>query len=441
MSAHLMFPRLANWPLRLAALFYLTLSCGVFVLAQNEIYQRTFAVSVNEATAAVQAASATSKGRLPTLEGFVEQNEQPIERYEKGYFECTYQVSPAPGGGTVIRATAKVTAWYSDPVAARSGYRVLISNGRLETDALDRIAESLTPNAAPAPATPPVLPAPGDFRRSVPPVGSGPGIVSNNSAASPNVFTPHPAIAPAFSLPAGANFDSIKAMRAADEKKSQELATLISNLEEIQRGQSHPSDLASVRKSKTPIFSKPAEGSPILMTADAQDEFQILAVENSWVHVQISGMSRGWIRRAQLEIPSGFAQAAGGSAAENSAGGEAMFKVAKEEMRSFSGNWPALKGKSVQIEWVEPANPAVATSRQEKLAFAKSVFLHASASLPNSPPNTEGIVVVFDSADGGQIAAALSSVKALANRTLTDSAFWRACSLDPPESFLDSAKQ
>jgi hypothetical protein len=139
-------------------------------------------------------------------------------------------------------------------------------------------------------------------------------------------------------------------------------------------------------------------------------------------------------------MPSGFAQTAG-TESENPVSGGAMFKVAKEETRSFSGSWPPLKGKFVQIEWVEPANPAVTTSRQEKLAFAKSVFLHASANLPGSTQNTEGIVVVFDSADGGQIAAALSSVKALANRTLSDSAFWRECSLDPPESFLDSAKQ
>lgn len=441
MSTPAMLRHVASWPLRLFALFHLTLLCGVFVLAQSDIYQRTFLVSVNEAKAAVQAASATSKGRLPTLEGFVEQNEQPIERYEKGYFECTYQISPAAGGGTVIRASAKVTAWYSDPLAARSGYRVMISNGRLETDALDRIAESLTPNSTPAQAKSPAPPPPGDFRRSAQPVLSAPGIAANTSRSASTVSTPHSTIAPAFSLPAGADFDSIKTLRTADEKKSQELATLISNLEEIQRAQSHPNDLAAVKKSKTPVLAKPAESSQVLMTAEAQDEFQILAVENVWVHVQISGMSRGWIRRSQLEMPPSFAQGVGSNSAENSSGDNAMFKVAKEETRSFSGNWPALKGKPVQIEWVEPANPAVATSRQEKLAFAKSVFLHASASLPSSPQNTEGIVVVFDSSDGGQIAASLSSVKALANRTLTDSAFWRECSLDPPESFLDSVKQ
>jgi hypothetical protein len=94
----------------------------------------------------------------------------------------------------------------------------------------------------------------------------------------------------------------------------------------------------------------------------------------------------------------------------------------------------------VRIAWVQPVNPAVATSQKEKLAFAKSIFLEFSANLPPTQQSPEGVVVVFDSADGGQIAAPLSSMKALANRTLSDAAFWRQCSLDPPESFLDSGK-
>jgi hypothetical protein len=88
----------------------------------------------------------------------------------------------------------------------------------------------------------------------------------------------------------------------------------------------------------------------------------------------------------------------------------------------------------VRIEWVEPTNPAAATSRKEKLAFAKQLFLRNSEALPTSTQTTEGIVVVFDSADGGQIAASLASVKALSNHSLSDDAFWRQCSVDPPDS-------
>src|ERR1700730_12639288 len=118
------------------------LLCNV-TIAQDAVYQRTFPITVREASATVQKISASSKGRLPTLEGFVQQPDQPIELYDKGYFECTFQVLPIAGAGTLVRATAKVTAWYSDPDTVQSGYRVLVSNGRLESDALDRIAEIL----------------------------------------------------------------------------------------------------------------------------------------------------------------------------------------------------------------------------------------------------------------------------------------------------------
>jgi hypothetical protein len=50
------------------------------------------------------------------------------------------------------------------------------------------------------------------------------------------------------------------------------------------------------------------------------------------------------------------------------------------------------------------------------------------------------VVIVFDSADGGQIAATISSLKQLADGAISESAFWKQCSLDPPESFQASAK-
>jgi hypothetical protein len=230
----------------------------------------------------------------------------------------------------------------------------------------------------------------------------------------------------------------MKAQQGANEQKSLELATYIKNLEEIQRNQSHPSDLAAVKKSKTSVFAKPAESAQVLLNADAQDEFPILGVDGAWVHVQISGLSRGWIRRAQLEMPADLLQTAP-VASEGHAGTAPIFKVTKEETRAFSGGWEPLKGKPVRIEWVQPANPAISTSKNEKLAFAKSVFLEAYEKAHDSPQPAEGIVVVFDSADGGQITATLSSVKSLASRTLSEAGFWRQCSLDPRDSFLDSA--
>jgi len=408
-------------------------------LAQDAVvYQRIFPVSVGEANAAVQKIRDSSKGRLPTLEGFVQQGDQPTERYDKGYFECTFQVSPVATGGTLVRATAKVTAWYGDPAVAHSGYRVLVSNGRLESDALDRIADVLTPQAAIAAASKPTsawFPGspPTDRRQSAQGSLIMPATGTNwNAHAGPPLYA---ATGPPVSSSSATNLESAKTMRAVEEKKSRELSNYIQNLEEIQRNQSHPSDLAAVKKSRTSVLAKPSESAPVLMEADAQDEFQVLGVDGVWVHVQISGVSRGWIRRSQLEMPLGLSQADSTSPKDDS---NAVFMVAKEETTPFRGNWQPLKGKPVRIEWVEPTNSAISTSRKDKLAYAKSVFLRASKNLAQSQPSAEGIVVVFDSADGGQIAALLSSVEALAGRTISEAAFWRQCSLDPRESFINS---
>ena len=434
------FSRFTKWVSSFFAILFLSALLHKVAVAQDAVYQRTFPVSEGEANVAVQKIRDSSKGRLPTLEGFVQQADQAAERYDKGYFECTFQVSRTATGGTLVRTTAKITAWYADPAALHSGYRVLVSNGRLESDVLDRIAEVLTPQAAigagskTAPAWFPGSP-PANTRQST--QGSlimpGTGTNSNAHAGPPLNASTGPSVSPS----SATSLESAKSMRAAEEKKSRELSNYIQNLEEIQRNQSHPSDLAAVKKNKTPVLAKPSESAQVLMQAHAQDEFQVLGVDGVWAHVQISGVSRGWIRRTQLEMPLGFSQADNNSP-ESSSTFNAVFRVAKEETTPFRGNWQPLKGKPVRIEWVEPTNSAVSTSRKDKLAYAKSVFLRASKNLAQSHPSAAGIVVVFDSADGGQIAAPLSSVEALADRIISEAAFWRMCSLDPQESFLDS---
>jgi hypothetical protein len=43
-----------------------------------------------------------------------------------------------------------------------------------------------------------------------------------------------------------------------------------------------------------------------LFLATAHDEFEMLDFNADWVHVRISGLSRGWIWRTSLEMPEGF---------------------------------------------------------------------------------------------------------------------------------------
>ena len=409
------------------------LCCSTPAVAQQSVNQRSFFVSSSEISGAIVKIGATTKGRLPTLDGFVHQPDQPIERYSKGYFECTFQLLPPVDGTITVRVVAKVSAWYTDPDPAQSGYRVLSSNGRLESDALDRLAEVLPATASDGkPARPPAplqssAPAPYTYH-SAPTPSTSLDLNTHSSSLSYSSRPATPAPAP------GSNLDIVKSNRAADEKKAADLKIYVSNMEELQRNQAHPDDLAAIKKSRTPVYAKPSESAAILMHADAQDEFQILGLDGPWVHIQISGASRGWIQRTQLEMPPGFGPA---KTADGAATPSSPFKVSKEETASFHGDWARLKGKSVRIEWIEPATPSLLTSRKDKLAFAKSVFLEASEKLPASPQQPEGIVVVFDSVDGGQIAAALPSVQALANHSLSDAAFWHECSIEPAESFLD----
>ena len=98
----------------------------------TETYQRAFPNSPDALQSAVHTVQPLVRGRLPVLDGFVIPQDQPLDSFSRGYYECTVQVLPSGSGQTIVRVVAKITAWYTDPEASRSGYRVLPSNGRLE---------------------------------------------------------------------------------------------------------------------------------------------------------------------------------------------------------------------------------------------------------------------------------------------------------------------
>jgi hypothetical protein len=441
--------------IRCSQLLFLLALIGKPATAQTA-YERTFSKPASDVQRAVDDLRESSSGRLPTLEGFVEPGDQPLDRYERGYYECTFHVASTPAGGAVVQATAKITAWYKDPSPARSGYRVLVSNGHVENDLLDQIADALGPNSTVSAGAAPPAAAPrarnsasGGIRPQVnlDPPGSGLGESSSNKGAAvggPLVPLRQPAATPATpatpSAPVGESIESMKSRRAADEKQAQDLTAEIKALEDVLHNQARPTDLAAVKKGGAPIYSKPTENSQLLLTAAAEDEFQIIEVDGGWVHVQISGASRGWIRRTHLEMPSSYAQTPP-RAAESAAPASAdLFKISRQETNTFGGNWEPLKGKTVKVIWVEPASPSASTTPSQKLAFAKTLFVKAYPEANSATPAVNGVVIVFDSADGGQIAATLSSLKQMVGGALPEDAFWKQCSLDPPESFQESAK-
>ena len=430
------------------AALVLFLAAWIPAAAQAQEAERTFPHSQDAVEKALAQIRPTAKGRLPTLDGFVGTTDQPLERYRSGYYECSIKVSPGSPSGTLVRVTAKVTAWYTDSNPARSGYRTLPSNGRLEADLLDRLAEILDPSgsqAAGAPATGPLSPSPspsvpsGAFRPPSSEFPYRPAPSGERTAPLPASGAAGRAESAGTAAAPGSESASTDAQRAQAEQHASELHNLAQNLEEILRNQSHPNNLAAVRKSGTPVYAKPFSTSQILFSAEAEDEFQIMEVQSAWVHVQISGVSRGWIRRAQLEMPEGFAESPAKTGDSTSAGG-ASFRMTRETVTRFPGDWQPLRGKMVKVFYVEPT-AGMATSAKEKLAFAKSLLTSA---FPDSTPGADsaaGVVVVFDAADGGQISVTLADLKQLQQGQISEVVFWHRCSLDPRESFEDTDKR
>jgi hypothetical protein len=231
------------------------------------------------------------------------------------------------------------------------------------------------------------------------------------------------------------DIEALRHRREQAERELDELNGVVANLEEILRNQTHPTDIAVVRKSGTRVVSKPSANAPALFSADGEDEFQVLDSEPEWIHVQISGASRGWIRRSDLNLPEGL------NAISNQAGvaapvAEQTFQVIREETNTFKGTWEPLTGKSVKIIWTGPASAqGTSASALAKRNFAKSLFVKAYQEISSKDQTAAGVVIVFDSADGGQIAATVENLKQWQTGNLPEASFWRLCSIDPPELF------
>jgi hypothetical protein len=126
------FLRKHRW---LSLLFAIALFCQ-FVLSQGDLPEKSFPQSKSSIEQVLKKLQSSMSGHLPVLDGFVATPDQPPSRYRRAYFQTTVQVTSLASGSSTVRATTKITAWYADPTGAHSGYRLLPSNGRLESDLL-----------------------------------------------------------------------------------------------------------------------------------------------------------------------------------------------------------------------------------------------------------------------------------------------------------------
>ena len=414
--------------------------------------ERVFRHNKTEVDKAVQELHATLTGRLPILDGFADKADEQWDRYGRGYYECAVQVAANGQDETRVRVTAKITAWYTDPNPLQSGYRVLPSNGRVETDLLDRIEEALgihepvsgVPQSSQSLATRPETSARSSMilpTTRIRPETDNLAIIDKSalvrgepSAASPK-FTGSPAAGIVAVPSSSGDIESLRRRREQTERQLSELTSVVQNLEDILRNQTHPTDIAVVRKSGTHVMSKPSANGSVLFSADSEDEFQVLDSGPDWIHVQISGVSRGWIRRSDLNLPEGLVKNPNKADATAPAN-EPPFRVMREETNSFKGAWAPLSGKTVKIIWTGPATGQVKpATAQAKRNFAKSLLVAAYQEISSRDQAVAGVVIVFDSADGGQIATTLENLKQWQAGSLSEASFWQLCSVDPPELF------
>jgi hypothetical protein len=115
-----------------------------------------------------------------------------------------------------------------------------------------------------------------------------------------------------------------------------------------------------------------------------------------------------------------------------------LFHVTREETAPFPGNWAPLRGKSVKIVSVERINEAKDAGPNLRLEFAKSVLDNDYAELAQKTRELAGIVLIFDSIDGGMIAATFSTLEQWKAGKMSDAALWHQCFFDPPETFSES---
>ena len=449
---------------RCAVAACLALLSGIFAQpmanGQAKTYERSFGQSESSVKKAIQQMHSGMAGHLPTLDGFAIAGEHGLERYQRAYFQATAQVSSSANGGCVVRVTAKVTAWYDDPQKAHSGYELLHSNGRLESDILDQLSEQLaTSKSNPEKESEQVARseqtrqslqatagvAQGKVGKTPVPAQSEPHSeepkTSNEEAISapqPHLFDSPSTVSSSFArgLAASGNASSSETAQPektpkADPERTRLLAEL-DQLQEIVKNQAHPKNMAAVKKSGTAVVATASLSAKPIFLASAHDEFEILNYNQDWVHVRISGLSRGWIWRNDLELPDSVpdTQAVPTSAAAN------FFHVVREETAPFPGDWEPLRGKNVKLISVQKIDESSKeTGPKVKLDFAKSLLDKNYEEMAQKSAELAGIVLIFDSADGGMIAVPAPILQKWKSGKLSDSALWHACFFDPPETF------
>jgi hypothetical protein len=409
-------------------------------------YERTYRQSKSAVERALKELQPSMSGRLPALEGFALAGDHPLNLYQRAFYQSAVQVSSIASGGSLVRVNTKVTAWYADSIPSRSGYQLLASNGRLESDLLDQLTDLLASN-------PGATSSGGSSTESLP--MSAPTAaptkrpeIAEKGATEPTFSAPMPRLPEtgrtfSSSLEQGLPAQQLAGAKNSQKKPADQSATSLqaeaSSLEEVLKNQAHPKNLVAIKKTGTPVVASPSLNGKALFLASAHDEFEMLDFNADWVHVRISGLSRGWIWRTSLEMPEGISDIPQAATRARPVAAD-LFQVTREETAPFPGDWEPLRGKNVKIISVQKIQENEKDSgAKAKLEFAKSLIDKNYAELAAKSKELFGVVLIFDSVDGGMIAATFPTVQQWKAGTLSDAALWHQCFFDPPETFSVSS--
>jgi hypothetical protein len=430
------------------------------VRAQAGSAERVFPQSKATIEGVLKSMPTSISGRLPTLDGFAVPTIHSLDQYQRGYFQANVQIAPTPSGGSLVHVTVKITAWYNDAEPTRSGYQLLRSNGRIEADLMDQLTQQLALDAPPGAPEP----IPAQDSGSKPDAGEAEnngeksGVPAKPETAESAVGqktttaeTPGLISAPSAKLPPTGTFSSSVSQGLAEqasaatpakanlEKTDSALQAEADALGEILKNQAHPNNLVAVKKSGTPVVATASLTAKTLFQASEHDEFEMLDFNQDWVHVRISGLSRGWIWRNSVEMPDGISDTDTHPAVPEKSAAD-LFHVTRQEVAPFPGDWQTLRGKTVEIVTVQKIDEnSKAGGPQAKLEYAKYLLGKTYTELLQKKENLDGIVLMFDSADGGMIAAPVTTLQQWKVGSLSDAALWHQCFFDPPETF-DSAQ-
>ncbi len=348
--------------------------------------EREFPFPLPAVKAALENIGAYSGNRLPSLEGFADVGRINLKDYQRPYYEYKIELDPKGDKKVIVRVRANVSAWYTGPDLPEAGYRSLESNGRLENDLLDRLSDYLRDKSA--------------------------------DAATLTQW--------------------IATAKQQKEETDHRIADLQDRLKKLENPRPAEVNYASVSRTHVNILNAPEENAAVLLRPQLDDEFQVLDRKGAWIKLQLENGVIGWIRAAQVQTAAATDQSA--SSARSKPAPTPGFEVIRENTDEFSGDWTRLKGKKALYIWARPDGSAMNLPTANRLQFVQNVFTERYQVMAHSSEAAaEGIVVIFVDERGGVAAASMEDIRSWVEGTLSQSAFLKKCSLDPPGAFGEAS--